>query len=113
MSLTSGGIAEQGGRIPAFAAVVEVQRPTGGHADQHRTVAAAPAEGEVIDTEDLHLADLRLGKGPDQPQQRVLTHGEADRRRQSRSCPAGQGQPDLRQHLAQQRGMPTMRGGQS
>lgn len=108
-----GVIAEPGDQVLAFAAVVEVQRPVGGHVDQDRAVVAALAEGEVVDTEDLHLADLRLGQGPDQPQKRVLTYGEADRGRQSGSCPAGQGQPDLRQHPAQQRGMPTVRGGQS
>ncbi|WSN62418.1 hypothetical protein OG195_42800 (plasmid) [Streptomyces sp. NBC_01362] len=106
-------IAEPGSQVLAFAAVVEVQRPVGGHVDQYRAVVAALAEGEVVDAEDLHLADLRLGQSPDQPQQRVLSCGEADRGRQSGSCPAGRGQPDLRQHLAQQRGMPTMRGGQS
>lgn len=108
-----GVIAEPGSQVLPVAAVVEVQRPVGGHVDQYRAVVAAPAEGEVVDAEDLHLADLRLGQGPDQPQQCVPTYGEADRGRQSGSCPAGQGQPDLRQHLAQQRSMPTVRGGQS
>lgn len=108
-----GVIAEPGSQVLPVAAVVEVQRPVGGHVDQYRAVVAALAEGEVVDAEDLHLADLWLGQGPDQPQQRVPTYGEADRGRQSGSRPASHGQPDLRQHLAQQRGMPTVRGGQS
>ena len=108
-----GVVAQPCGEVFALAAVVEMQWTVGGHVDQHRAVVTALAEGEVVDTEDLHLADLPGRAGPDQPQQRVLADGDADRGGQAGSCPAGQGQTDLRQHPAQQRGLPTVRGGQS
>ncbi|MEV7075051.1 hypothetical protein [Streptomyces sp. NPDC093990] len=54
-------IAEPGGQVLTFAAVVEVQRPAGGHVDQYRAVMAALAEGEVVDTKELHVACRRLG----------------------------------------------------
>jgi hypothetical protein len=96
-----GVVAEPCGEVFAFAPVVEMQWTVGGHVDQHRAVVTALAESEVVDSEDLHLADLRFRQGSDQPQQRVLAHGDADRGGHARSCPAGQGQSDPHQHPTQ------------
>jgi hypothetical protein len=90
-----------------------MQRTVGGHVDQHGAVMAALAEGEVIDAEHLDLADVRLGQRPDQAQEGVLAHGDADRGRQAGSCPAGQSQPELRQHSMEQRRVSAVRSGQS
>ncbi|WYB34013.1 hypothetical protein WJ438_01135 [Streptomyces sp. GD-15H] len=108
-----GVLAEPGGQVLALTAVEEMQRTVGGHVDQDRAVVASPAEGEVVHAQHFHGADIGLGQGPDQPQQRVPAPTDADRGRQAGSGPAGQGQADLRQHPAQQRGMAAVRGGQS
>lgn len=69
-----GMVAEPGGEIAPF---VEMQWTVGGHVDQRCAVVATRAESTIVDAEDLHLADLGLGHGPDQSEQGVLAHGDA------------------------------------
>jgi hypothetical protein len=57
-----GVFAEPRGEVCALAPVVEMQWTMGGHVDQHRAVVTALAESEVVDAEDLHLADLGSGR---------------------------------------------------
>lgn len=101
------------GQVLAVAAVEHIERTMGVHVDQHGAVVTAFAEGEVIHPEHLHRTGLRIGQCSDQPQQRVPPHRDADRGRHPHSRPPGQGEPNLRQHPAQQRSVAAVRSGQA
>ncbi len=96
------GMSTQPARESVGGAVGEhVDRTPGFDIDQDRAVVVPATQREVVDTEDARCARVRIGKCPDQPQQRH----PADRGRQMTGHPgaraATQGQRDRAQKTLQ------------
>jgi hypothetical protein len=94
----------------------QVDGPMGGHIHQDRAVDAATAERKIVHTQHRtqhrHLADLRVRQRAQQPQQGVPAGRQPKPSGQPRAGAARQRQADGLQHPLEQRGAPSVAGGQ-
>jgi hypothetical protein len=108
----AGMLAKPGRERLRLPVLQQVDGPVGGHVHQHRAVGAAAAEREVVHAQHGHLVDLGIWERAQQPQQRVAAGRQPKPRGQPRTGAACQRQGDLLQQHAQQRGAPSIVGGQ-
>ena len=90
----------------------QVDGPMGGHIHQDRAVDAATAERKIVHTQHRHLADLRVRQRAQQPQQGVPACRQPKPSGQPRAGAARERQADGLQHPLEQRGAPSVAGGQ-
>jgi len=89
-----------------------IDRPVGGHIDQHGSVDPAAAQREVIHPQHRHHPDRRLRQRPHETQQAVPPCGHTQPGRQPRTGPPRQRQADRLEHPPQQPDAPRIPFGQ-